>query len=270
MVGGDIIINCLGIPEQVVMDEEVFPSTNVDLLKVFLEEMILLGKTRLCYVSTFEMFKEKGRYISENHGILESDSGLSNYYRSMFNAFQMTSRLCLENGILLGTIHPAAVFGGKNTGHGVTEFIDNLVHNRFWRIPFIVRSHFPVVHIDSLCDAIIRSLGKSGSWIVSDGMTSLREIALIVNEAIGTRIPSAVPVSLAKGAAVALETVARMLKANAPITRKQLMYVTSNSVPIAEKAQVELGWVPQDIKTGIDLTLMGYSPARMQQERTAL
>ena len=51
--------------------------------------------------------------------------------------------------------------------------MENLVSRNWHRLPFITRSSFPVVHVDTLTGAIVKALEKPGAYIVSDQMTSL-------------------------------------------------------------------------------------------------
>ena len=63
----------------------------------------------------------------------------------------------------LTTIHPAAVYGGHNTGGGITDYMENLASRNWPRLPFINPSSFPVVHVQSLTDAIVKSLDTPGA-----------------------------------------------------------------------------------------------------------
>ena len=157
----DHVIYSVGLPEQYVPDSGVFERVNLDLLKIFLAEMADADASALTYISTYEVFQAIYGVIRESHPVA-SETGFSPYFQSMIRAYRLVTDLAAVHDIRLVTIHPDAVYGGVNTGQGFTNYMENLLHKRFWRVPFVFDGRFPVVHTDSLAQAIIASLSGEG------------------------------------------------------------------------------------------------------------
>jgi nucleoside-diphosphate-sugar epimerase len=127
----------------------------------------------------------------------------------------------------LTTIRPAAVYGGRDTGDGVTHVIENVLNRRVLRIATILKGAFPVVHVDLLADAIVRAFDHVGAFIVSEGMTSLRDVAIAVRaHAPRAFVPPVVPAWMAYAAIGLLERVARWTGTRPIMSVSQLDFVT--------------------------------------------
>ena len=122
LTGIDHVIYSVGLPEQYQPDSVVFERVNLDLLKAFLLEMAHTGSTALTYVSTYEVFQSINGVIRESHPVTSED-GFSPYFRSMIEAYRFVTDFSRQHGIRLVTVHPAAVYGGLNTGDGLTNYI---------------------------------------------------------------------------------------------------------------------------------------------------
>ncbi|MHB8843299.1 MAG: NAD-dependent epimerase/dehydratase family protein [Nitrospirota bacterium] len=255
LTGMDHIIYCLGLPEQYMQDNSVFERVNYGLLKTFLDSLRRSSVRSLTYVSTYEVFQDIDGIISETDRIAD-ESKMTPYFSAMTRAYRLATVYAKENNIGLTTIHPAAVYGGLNTGDGFTGYMDNLLHRRFWKVPFIVNGRFPVVHAGSLADAIIRSLEVSqGAYIVSDQMTSLREIALTVNKYARSYVPVTMPLWVARIGVSIAEKVARLFSQRPIMAKVQLKFITSGMEPRADKVRKETGWSPLSLDEGIKIYL---------------
>ena len=58
--------------------------------------------------------------IRESHPVA-SEIGFSPYFQSMIRAYRLVTDFAARHDIQLVTIHPAAVYGGLNTGEGFTN-----------------------------------------------------------------------------------------------------------------------------------------------------
>lgn len=250
----DHVIYGLGRPEQFLLDESYFYTVNYEMLKMFLNGMADSEVKSLTYISTYEMFQEKDGEIRETHELANIDQ-MTTYYRSMMKAFRLITEYVTDRGIQLTTIHPSAVYGGLNTGNGITNYIENLLNKKILKVPFIVRGRFPILHVDSLADTVIRSLGNPGPYIVSDQMTTLEEIARVLHTNADSYIPKIAPLSLAEAGATALEMIARLFRTTPIMARAQLNYVTRSLEPKPDKAIKELGWHPISLSEGIERML---------------
>jgi nucleoside-diphosphate-sugar epimerase len=124
----------------------------------------------LTYISTYEVFEAINNAIDEPHPIA-NESKMTPYFQSMIRAYRTVVNFSKINDVSVITIHPAAVYGGRNTSGGITDYMENLASRNWHRL--LSPSNFPVAHVDSLSDAIIKSLDKPGAYIVSDQMTTL-------------------------------------------------------------------------------------------------
>ena len=140
--GVDHVIYGIGLPEQFQFDDSVFDKVNCQLLRTFLEALRDSGVRRLTYISTYEVFEVVGNEIDETHPIAD-ESTMTPYFQSMVRAYRIAVEFARANGIELTTIHPAAVYGGRNTGGGITDYMENLASRNWHRLPFINPSSFP-------------------------------------------------------------------------------------------------------------------------------
>ena len=246
----DHIIYCLGKPEQFVFNRAIFERTNVDILRTFIEEMIAAGKKSLTYTSTYEIFKDHEGAIEESAPVA-SGSYFSDYFRSMIEAYKTAKELCEANSVSLTTIHPSAVYGGLNTGDGITNYMENIALRRFLKTPFIFDGDFPVIHAESLADGVMRSIGKPGAYLLSDCMTSLGEIARIMKRYANCSVPVTMPLSVVKAGTALLEMAARIGRFHPIISGVQIDYITKGHIPKTDKAERELGWLPMPLAEGI-------------------
>ncbi|MDX1599906.1 MAG: NAD-dependent epimerase/dehydratase family protein [Anaerolineales bacterium] len=250
--GADAAVYAIGLAEQWVADPSVFKRVNSDLFEAFLTAFDRAGTPALMYVSTFEVFSPADGQIRESNPLADP-SDFSAYYRSMLAGYQAAVEFADRTGIRLVTLHPAAVYGGRNTGMGLTGFLDNLVQRRYWKVPFIPPTRFPSVHVKSLAEAALCVLGKQGAWIVSDGMTSLREMARILRGLGHGFVPPRVPLCIARAAAHSMEVWAGLTGQPPLMANVQLDFLTAGHEPISEKAQERLDWEPMPLEQGIEL-----------------
>jgi len=248
--GMDHVIYGIGLPEQFTFDPTIFETVNCSLLLIFLEELRKSPIRDLTYISTYEVFENIDGQIRETHPIAD-ERHMTPYFQSMVRAYRSVMDFAGRNGVTLTSIHPAAVFGGLNTGDGITEFVENISSRNWHKLPFITKTRFPVVHVDSLSDAIIKTLGKPGAYIVSDQMTDLEEIARTTRNYIASYVPVTMPVSITKLGVVMLEAAAKLIRVKPFASTVQLDYLTKGWEPMPNKAIRELRWKPLSLSEGI-------------------
>jgi nucleoside-diphosphate-sugar epimerase len=248
--GMDHVIYGVGLPEQFLFDDSVFEKINCGMLRVFLGALQSSDVRKLTYISTYEVFKAIDGAIDESHPIAD-EGEMTPYFQSMIRAYRIAVDFAGANGISLTTIHPAAVYGGRNTGGGITDYVENLASRNWHRLPFISPSSFPVVHVDSLTDAILKSLDKPGSYIVSDQMTSLRDIAETMRKQTWSYIPLTVPLWFALIGVYLLEAIARISKVKPFASEVQIAFLTKGWRPSAARVMSDLAWKPMSLEEGI-------------------
>ena len=248
--GMDHVIYGIGLPEQFLFDDSVFEKVNCGMLRTFLGALQDSEVRRLTYISTYEVFEEIGGAIDETHPIAD-ESQMTPYFQSMIRAYRIAVDFARTNDISLTTIHPAAVYGGRNTGGGITDYMENLVSRNWHRLPFITRSSFPVVHVDTLTDAIVKALEKPGAYIVSDQMTWLRDIAQTMRKQTWSYIPLTVPLWFAMAGIYLIEAIARIIKVKPFASAVQMAFLTKGWRPNAGRAIAVLAWKPMPLEEGV-------------------
>jgi len=259
--GADHVIYGIGLPEQFTRDPGIFEKVNCALLRTFLEELRKTGIRGLTYISTYEVFENINDLIDETHPIAD-ESHMTPYFQSMVRAYRSVVEFAEKNGVRLTTIHPAAVYGGLNTGDGITQFLENIASRNWHKVPFITRTRFPVIHVDSLTGAIVKAIGKPGAYIASDQMTSLGEISQIVRGRIASYVPLTMPVPITKLGVSILEAAARLIGVKPFASSVQLEYLTKGWEPSPAKAVRELDWKPLPLTEGVERYLSARSGAR--------
>jgi hypothetical protein len=129
--------------------------------------------------------------------------------------------------------------------------MENLASRNWHKLPFISPSSFPVVHVDSLTDAIVRSLDKPGAYIVSDQMTTLRDIAETMRKQTWSYIPLMVPLWLTMVGIHIIEAVARLFRVKPFASAVQIAFLTKGWRPSPDRAVAALGWTPMPLEEGI-------------------
>ncbi len=218
----DAVIYGLGLPLQPTLDKLVWQRVNYDLFQTFLQVLKRSPVRRLIYVSSEGVLKPDHGRVCETNSLVDPEIAPP-YCLAMLRAYQMVQRWAAETDTLLTTIHPVTVYGGLNTGLGVTDYIENLLNHRSANVPIIIDTRLPVVHAESLAAAIILALDKAGAFVVSDQMVSLKEIALILHSLTGAYVP---PVDAARG-------------------------LCSEAEPDTGHSQEVLGWQPMTFDAGV-------------------
>ena len=215
------------------------------MLETFLDVFKDREPKELTYISTYEVFGDIDGLIRESHPIAD-EAHMTPYFAAMTRAYHMAIEFSTQYGINLGTIHPAAVYGGLATGFGFTNFIEDLLSRKIWRNPTIIDGKFPLVHVDSLADGIIKSIGHPGAF-----MTSLKEIAITLRKHAPSYIPITVPLGMVKAVVPLMEATARMTNTRPAISSVQIDFLTKGLEPKADKAVAELGSNPMPLDEGI-------------------
>jgi nucleoside-diphosphate-sugar epimerase len=194
----------VGLPEQFAFDTGVFDRVNRGLLTTFLSAFEASAVRRLVYISTFEVFSPRDGVIRESHPMTPL-AGRSPYFRAMTLAYQDVMEFAWRTQTRLTTIHPAAVYGGLNTGDGFTGVIENLLNWRVWRLPAVPPDRFQLVRAGSLAEGVASALLYQGPFILSDEMCDLPTLARALRRQVRSYVPLTVPPSLAYGAARPIE-----------------------------------------------------------------
>jgi dihydroflavonol-4-reductase len=247
----DCAIYGIGLPEQFTFDSGIFDRVNLNLFKTFLAAMEKSSLRRLIYISTYEVFEAKDGIIRSSSHPVSGLEGLSPYFRAMTLAYGEAITFAKRTATQLTTIHPAAVYGGINTGEGFTNVVENLLDWRLWKMPLVLPGRFPLVHAESLATAIVSSLNHDGAFIVSDGMTSLKSLAQTLRSISNSYVPPQVPAGLVSASIAPLEALGRLLHFRPMLCKVQIDFITAGNEPIADRAAQMLEWKPLALEDGL-------------------
>jgi nucleoside-diphosphate-sugar epimerase len=185
--------------------------------------------------------------------------GMTPYFQAMIKADQLAQDSAARIPLQLTTIHPAALYGGMDTGDGFTNYLECLVNWRLHKMPANVAGRFPLVHAASLAQAIVQALPHTGAFLVSECMSSMPQMARALRQQTRSYVPFTLPKVLAYASATLLELLSRITRQHPILAKVQVDFITKGSEPIATKAQQTLGWKPLSLEQGL---------ARYLRERT--
>lgn len=248
----DLAIYGVGLPEQYAASDDVFDRINRELFESFLGQLERTEIRRLVYISTYEVFEAQDGVIRESHPITDP-ADFSPYFQAMIAGYEKALEFADRTGVQLTTIHPAAVYGGRNTSWGVTNFVENIVRWKVWNVPVAPPSRFPVVHADNLADAIERSLEHTGPFIVSDEMTSLWQLSGKVRQHARCYRPPVLPLFISGTAIRMMEAGARRFGLRPIMSDSQVKFLTAGYEPRADRAVEQLGWNPWSLEKGLEV-----------------
>jgi nucleoside-diphosphate-sugar epimerase len=248
--GHSVAIYCIGKPEQFVRSQSEFVHSNINPLKVFLEALQESSIETLVYISTCEVFRAKEGVVSEDNGLADL-AGLSPYFVSMVHAYQSILQFKQKQLCKVVTIHPSAVYGGLNTGFGLTNFIENLIQKRALKVPCVFPGEFPLIHVRSLASGIVRAASKEGSFIFSDCITNMKDLSISLRRVCDSLVPIKMPVAPVKVAAWLMELVAKATNTRPLMANVQIDYITMGLSPATTRAELQLGWSPMSLEAGL-------------------
>jgi dihydroflavonol-4-reductase len=250
LLGQDTVIYGVGLPEQFAPKKDLFERINLGLTTVFMQSLVKSSVRRLIYISTYEVFRAEAGLIRETYPIANS-AELSPYFAAMVQAYCQVRETAEQHHIALTTIHPAAVYGGRDTSDGITHYLENILNHRYLKIPTILAGRFPVVHADRLATAISLSLDHEGAFIVSEGMTSLKQIALELRQLAPCFVPPQLPRAMVYASITVMEAGARLVGMRPLLSVSQLDFITKGDEPLADRAKAVMGWEAGDLQSGL-------------------
>jgi nucleoside-diphosphate-sugar epimerase len=266
--GADHAIYCVGLPEQFLFDTSVFEDVHCDLLETFLEALAGSSVRRLTYLSSYEVFDVIDGVIKETHPIADTRH-MTPYSRSKVHAHRLVTDFARSHALHLTTIHPAAVYGGLNTSRGMTDYMTNLATWKWYRLPSINAGYFPIIHVDSLSEVIVKSLDKPGAYIASDQMTTLLGIAEAMRRQARSYVPLVIPTGLANLSVSLMEAMAKVARVKPLISSGQMHFLTRGWRPDPANAIDTLGWTSMTLDEGIRRFLLKSAPEARRAESTA-
>ena len=251
IVDCSIVYHAAGLPEQWLPDDGLFERVNVDGTRNMLHAALAARIERFVYTSTIDTFcfPPPGRVFDESE--IDHKPKATAYERSK----QVADRLVVEavgRGLPAVFLHPSGIYGpGPATSPGTNQLIADLVRRE---VPLLLPGGIPVVHCDDAARGHLLAEERAAvgaRYILSESYQSLRDIAEQVRAATGCRVPSVLPMALARVVASVGEVVSRVTGRPPLLPRGQLTFLQYEARPIAARAESELGWRARPFRQGL-------------------
>jgi nucleoside-diphosphate-sugar epimerase len=252
--GMDWVFHAAGMPEQWQADPDIFDRVNRGGTANVLDAAYEAGVKRAVYTSTMDVFAAPtGGTLVETH--LDPEPKHSVYERSKQAADREAERV-RHKGLDVVHVNPSAVYGPSPVHVGLNSFFIRLLTRK---APMLPPGGMSVVFVDGCAEAHVAAAerGTSGErYLISDTFVENRQLAeAVVRYAKLPRVPPAAPVWLMRAAAAVGEPIARALGRPPLIAHGQLEFLLWRARVNNEKAQRELGFVPQSLERGVRETV---------------
>jgi nucleoside-diphosphate-sugar epimerase len=249
--GCELVFNAMGLPEQWFRDEGIFERVNARGTENVIRAAREAGVRRVVHTSTIDVFHaERGGRMDES--MLASYPKGTAYERSKQRAEELA--FAATGDMELVIVNPAGVYGptpSSSVGFD-DEFFAPLIAGK---LPGLPPGGCGVAFDAGIASGqlLAADRGRDGErYILCDRHVSLRELAELVVEAAGRgRVPSTIPLGLARAMAALGEGVARVAGIPPMASRGQIHFFTWDAWPDSTKAQEELGWEPTPIEEGV-------------------
>lgn len=240
MHGCEVVYHAAGVNALCLRDSQPMFEVNVQGSHNVVEAAAAAGARRVVYTSSAAV-------LGEARGTVGSESSphrgwfLSSYERSKFEAEQAVLAAARETEIGVVCVNPASVQGpGRATGSArlVLDYMNG-------RLKAVVDSTISLVDIADCTEGHLRAetRGQPGERYVLSGATlTVREAVELLNRLTGMeRSPRALPPALAKAAAVAVETAARVRRTKPRVCRDLVRTALHGHAYDGSRAARELG-----------------------------
>jgi dihydroflavonol-4-reductase len=254
--GCAVVYHAAGLPEQWLADESTFESVNVGGTRNLVRAALAAGIERFVYTSTIDTFRFPAPGLTFDESEIDPAPKATAYERSKQAADRIVTD-ALTEGLPAVFLHPSGIYGpGPATSPGTNQLIADLV---LGKVPMLLPGGIPVVHCDDAARGHLlaeRSAAVGARYILSESYHSLLELARLVNVATRTsKVPSVMPIVVARVVAEVGERVARWTKRPPLLPRGQLTFLQYEARPTSRRAERELGWTPRPFAQGLTETI---------------
>ncbi len=250
--GVGTVVHAAGLPEQWVADPGIFDRVNRGGTEHVADAALAEGVGCFVHVSTIDVCRwSPGRPFDET---VDPEPKHTAYERSKQDA----DRAVVERigaGLAARIVCPSGVFGpAPRLTPGVNKLIADLVAGD---IPMLLPGGLPVVYNRDVAAGVIRVGGAPVGTraILSGPYVTLRELAGLVADAAGSRVPPVMPGWVAHLVSRIGEARSRRTHRPPLIPAGALHFLESHVVPSARFATEELGWRPTPLSESIPPTI---------------
>lgn len=240
VAGCDVVYHAAGLPEQWLADRSTFDRVNAGGTRSMVEAAMEEGVRRFVYTSTIDVFRA-GQGESYDESVLDPEPKGTHYERSKQEADRIVVA-AHDAGLPAVFLHPSAVYGRGPAGSpGVNDFVARLVRGE---VPALLPGGMPCVFSDDVGEGHVRAEERAepgARFILSERYATLEEIARIVCDRTGRKLPRTLPLWAAKAASRATEAWAAVSRKPPLIPSGQLHFMQWGARPRNDRARAELG-----------------------------
>jgi len=255
--GCELVFNAMGLPEQWFADPDVFDRVNARGTETVVRAAAAAGARRVVHTSTIDVFHAEPGSAFDESVVADYPKGTA-YERSKQRAEQLALAAAAETGVELVIVNPAGVYGpGPTNGAASLEqgLLRPIVEGRRRAVPMLPPGGMGLVYSTGLATGqlLAAARGLPGErYILCDGHMSFRELAETAVRLAGRgKVPTVMPVPLAKAISAGGEALSRVLRKPPLLPKGQLHFFLWDACPLSAKAQRELGWVPTPLEEGL-------------------
>jgi dihydroflavonol-4-reductase len=267
MRGCDVVYHAAGVNALCVRDPRPLFEVNVQGSRNVVEAAAAAGVRRVVYTSSAAVLGEArgkvGTETSPHRGWF-----LSSYERSKYEAERAVLAAARETELEVVCVNPASVQGpGRATGS--TKLLLDYLNGR---LRAIIDSTLSLVDIADCTDGhlLAEVRGEAGERYVLSGATlTVREAVELLNRLTGIeRSPRAMPPAVAKAAALAVETAARLRRTRPRVCRDLVRTALHGHVYDGSKATRELGLSYTPLEETVRRTLEWFEEQGLVKARS--
>ncbi|MEA2272959.1 MAG: hypothetical protein QOI98_1667 [Solirubrobacteraceae bacterium] len=258
IAGCETVYHAAGLPEQWRLDNADFTRVNVEGTRNLVDAALAAGVVRFLYTSTIDVFAwTPGAPFDES--VIDPDPRPTHYERSKQAADRLVSD-AVDRGLPGVFLHPSAVYGpAPALTPGLNDFLVRLAQRK---VPLLLPGGMPIVYGEDVADGHLRAAATApvgGRYILSTTYHTLADIAgAVARHVPRAKVPRIMPIGMARAASVAGEAVAKLTKRAPLIPRGTLHFLESHPVPLATRAQEDLGWAPISFEDGVERALAHF------------
>ena len=256
--GSDIIvIHAAGL---VSIGNEITPvlyNVNVNGTRNVIAMCRKYGVRRLLYVSSVHAISEgDGLSVIREVASFPKDAVTGAYASTKAEATQAVVD-ATKDGLDAVIVHPSGILGPFDDGrnhivHFIRQYLDGKLHGG-------VTGGYDLVDVRDVAKGCIAAAerGRSGEcYILSNRYVPISELMANMGAATGGKVPHCYPLGLVKSIAPLFEWIGKVRHTRPLFTRYSLYTLGSNSRFSHDKATMELGYSPMDIKDSVRDTIL--------------
>lgn len=247
-----IVIHAAGIVD---ISERVSPllyDVNVGGTKNMIALCLEYKVKRMVYVSSVHAIPEKDQLavLSEVRRF-SPDWVVGGYAKTKAEASQAVLD-AVERGLDAVIVHPSGILGPYDTsGNHLVQLVKDYINGK---LPACVRGGYDFVDVRDVAYGCLTAAekGKTGEcYILSNRHYEVRDVLRIVKTVGGGRRLPVLPLWMAKAATPLIGAISRIRKTRPLYTRYSLYTLSSNDKFSHDKATIDLGYRPRDLRQTI-------------------